>query len=153
MATHTTLQGGCLCGAVRYEIAAGPDTGIDPSAVSGVYCDCSMCRKATGGGYAIFLSIPRHAVSYTSGSPDLYRSSPIATRGFCKHCGSPLFYALDNDKLVSLTAGSLDDPSVLKPDHHYGIESRLPWADCGANLPGRETEERFEGQPNHAQRL
>jgi hypothetical protein len=145
--TEGTLHGGCLCGAVRYEIATGPQAGVDPAALLGTYCHCSMCRKATGGGYATLLSIPREAVRWTKGSPTLYRSSPIATRGFCRQCGSPLFYDGEAEKQLSLTAGSLDDPSGIKPDHHYGIESRLPWADCGPDLPGRETEERFEGQP------
>lgn len=145
--TEGTLHGGCLWGAVRYEIATGPQAGVDPAALLGTYCHCSMCRKATGGGYATLLSIPREAVRWTKGSPTLYRSSPIATRGFCRQCGSPLFYDGEAEKQLSLTAGSLDDPSGIKPDHHYGIESRLPWADCGPDLPGRETEERFEGQP------
>jgi len=145
--TEGTLHGGCLWGAVRYEIATGPQAGVDPAALLGTYCHCSMCRKATGGGYATLLSIPREAVRWTKGSPTLYRSSPIATRGFCRQCGSPLFYDGEAEKQLSLTAGSLDDPSGVKPDHHYGIESRLPWADCGPGLPGRETEERFDGQP------
>jgi hypothetical protein len=142
------LPGGCLCGAVRYEIATGPQTGVDLTALLGTYCHCSMCRKATGGGYATLVSIPRKALRWTQGSPTLYRSSPLATRGFCQQCGSPLFYDGDAEKNLSVTVGSLDDPSCVKPDHHYGIESRLPWSDCGPDLPGRETQERFEGQPS-----
>jgi len=42
-----------------------------------------------------------------------------------------LFYDGDLGKNLSLAVGSLDDQSGVKPDHHYGIESRLPWADCG----------------------
>jgi len=42
-----------------------------------------------------------------------------------------LFYDADLGKSLSLAVGSLDDPSGVKPDDHYGIESRLPWADCG----------------------
>jgi hypothetical protein len=144
---HDVLAGGCLCGAVRYEIATGPETGVDPAALLATYCHCSMCRKASGGPFATFLSIPREAVRWVHGSPTIYRSSPIATRGFCCACGSPLFYGADAEENLAVTAGSLDDPSGVKPDHHYGIESRLPWADCGLSLPGRETEERFEGQP------
>jgi hypothetical protein len=147
MAMARNLQGGCLCGAVRYEIATGGDTGVSPSHLAGTYCHCSMCRKATGGGYAMLFSVPRSAMSWTGGAPTIYRSSPVATRGFCAACGSPLFYDGDAEPMLSMTAGSLDDPSVFKPDHHYGVESRLPWADCGCDLPGKETEERFEGQP------
>ena len=143
----TVLQGGCLCGAIRYEIAAGAQTGLDPKALPGTYCHCSMCRKATGGGYAAFVAVPRRAIRWTKGRPSTFRSSPLASRGFCPACGSPLFYDGDAEDHVALTVGSLDDPSGFKPDHHYGVESRLEWADCGPSLPGRETAERFEGQP------
>jgi hypothetical protein len=137
------LEGGCLCGAVRYRIDAGLETGIDPKALVGTFCHCSMCRKATGGGFAALVSIPRDALHWTRSAPDLFRSSPLASRGFCKMCGSPLFYDGDAEDHLAVTVGSLDDPSVFKADHHYGIESRLAWVDCGAGLPGRETEERF----------
>jgi hypothetical protein len=73
--------------------------------------------------------------------------SPAATRGFCNLCGSPLYYGGDSEAALAVAVGSLDDPSGFKAGHHYGAESRLPWADCGPGLPERETEERFEGQP------
>jgi hypothetical protein len=142
-----SLEGGCLCGAVRYKIMTGDETGLNASALDGSYCHCSMCRKATGGGYAMLFDVPRSAMTWTRGAPAIYRSSPIATRGFCAACGSPLYVETDAEPVRSMTVGTLDDPSVFRPDHHYGIESRLPWADCGLDLPGRETEERFSGQP------
>ena len=43
-----------------------------------------------------------------------YRSSDHAKRGFCKICGSPLFWQQDGAKQISITAGSLDDDSGLK---------------------------------------
>ena len=141
------LLGGCLCGAVRYEIATGPGAGVDASSLPGADSHCSMCRKATGGGYAMLFDVPKGSLSWTKGEPAIYRSSPVATRGFCAQCGSPLYYDGDAEPTWSVTVGSLDDPSIFKPDHHYGIESRLPWADCGRDLPGRETTEQFEGQP------
>jgi hypothetical protein len=141
------LLGGCLCGAVRYEIATGESTNVDASSLAGTYCHCSMCRKATGGGYAMLFHVPRDTITWTKGEPKVYRSSPVATRGFCNECGSPLYYDGDAEPTRSMTVGSLDNPSIFKPDHHYGIESRLPWADCGRDLPGKETEEQFEGQP------
>lgn len=41
------------------------------------------------------------------------------------------------------TGSAFDDASVLRPTHHYGAESRLPWVDCGASLKVEETRERF----------
>ena len=139
------LQGGCLCGAVRYQITTG--AGVEGSDLAGTYCHCSMCRRASGGRYAMLFDNPRSALSWTKGAPTIYQSSPVAKRGFRRACGSPLFYEGDTEAVRSMTAGSLDESSIFRPDHHYGIESRLPWANCGRNLPGRENKERFEGQP------
>ena len=141
------LSGGCLCGSVRYEIATGPETSLNPAALPGTYCHCSMCRKATGGGFAALVAIPRNALTWTGSRPTVLRSSPVATRGFCSACGSPLYYDGETEDHLAITVGSLDDPSGFKPDHHYGVESRLAWVDCGLDLPGRETSERFQGQP------
>ena len=143
----THFPGGCLCGAVRYDIVTDAGANADSPHLAGNYCHCSMCRKATGGAYAIFFSVPRNALTWTRGEPAVYRSSPVATRGFCAACGSPLYYDKDVEPVRWMTVGGLDDPSVFRPGHHYGIESRLSWADCGRDLPAKETQERFEGQP------
>jgi hypothetical protein len=68
---------------------------------------------------------------------------PIATRSHCALCGTPLALAYDSRDDIALTAGWLDDPASVTPDHHYGIEGRLPWADIGMTLPGKPTRERW----------
>ena len=146
----SVITGGCLCGAVRYSIAAGPDSGIDPSLLAATYCHCSMCRKATGGTHAALLAIPRHLVAWTAERPSTFRSSPIASRAFCYRCGSPLYYDGDHEATLAITVGSLDDPSVVRPHHHYGVESKLHWVDVGRSLPGRHTRETLHGQPSSA---
>ena len=108
---------------------------------------CSMSRKPTGGGYAALVDVPRPAIRWTKGGPGTYRLSPVASRGFCEACGSPLSYDGGAEARLAALVGSLDDPFGFRADHHYGIESRLPWADCGSDLPGHETKERFDGIP------
>jgi hypothetical protein len=125
--------GGCLCGAVRFAVE-GP-----PSTVH--YCHCSMCRRATGGPFAVLAWFRRDHVTWGSEAPRMRRSSSIAQRGFCAHCGTPLLLAYDGKDEVALTVGSLDDPGRFLPDHHYGVESRLPWADCGDGMPESATRE------------
>jgi hypothetical protein len=102
-----------------------------------------MCRRATGGPFAILVWWLRSAIRWTGVSPATRRSSPIATRGFCRTCGTPLFLQYDAQDSLALTIGSFDDPEVLIPTHNYGIENRLGWIDCGLGLPGKETQERF----------
>lgn len=128
--------GGCLCGRRHYEFDA------DLGAVG--LCHCNMCKKATGGAFALLARIPQEDLHWTNQRPSVYRSSPIATRGFCPDCGTPLYLNYDGDHFIRLTIGSFDHPErVPGPDGHYGIESRLPWVDCWADLPGETTKEEF----------
>ena len=77
------------------------------------------------------------------GEPTAYRSSPIAVRTHCGRCGTPLALAYDNRDDVAISVGSMDEPQAVTPHHHYGIESRLAWADIGRDLPAKDTEERW----------
>jgi hypothetical protein len=87
--------------------------------------------------------VARDEVRWMFGTPTLRRSSPIAQRGFCRHCGTPLFLQYDASPEVALMLGVFDRPEDLVPAYHYGVESRLPWIDCGSQLPGKATKERF----------
>jgi hypothetical protein len=129
------LHGQCLCGQVRYEMK-GPPLRVH-------YCHCGMCRRATGGPFAVLAWVKRHDLRWTAQPPALRRSSPIAERGFCPECGTPLLLSYDGRGDIALTIGSLDDPASWAPASHYGVEGRLPWADCGKDLPEAETKERF----------
>ena len=107
------LTGGCQCGAVRYALYAEPDVGI---------CHCRMCQKATGG---LFMA--------SAGS--------VAERGFCRECGTPLFFRYLAKDTIDVTIGSLDDPAAAKPASQVGVESRVPWWRELFELPGRTTQQ------------
>ncbi|WP_183782198.1 GFA family protein [Rhizobium sp. BK456] len=135
MSEKTTWIGGCLCGTCRYEFRGNPThTG---------YCHCDICKKATGGPFAVLVQASLEAFRWTKGRPRSYRSSSIATRGFCDLCGTPLYLQYDNDELIRVTVGSLDYPERVRPSGHYGVESRLGWADGGRGLPEEKTQETF----------
>jgi len=97
--------GGCLCGAVRYEVQ-GPLREV-------INCHCGQCRRSHG-----------HVAAYTSAKHgDLvltedrglkwYRSSDFARRGFCGDCGASLFWEPAGQGRVSIAAGGIDAPSGL----------------------------------------
>ncbi|ASY59147.1 MULTISPECIES: GFA family protein [Sinorhizobium] len=134
MPKEEMLTGGCLCGKRRYAFK-GPPSHIG-------YCHCSMCRRATGGPSAVLVRAHDAEIEWST-PPAVYRSSPIAVRGFCPDCGSPLFLKYDGRASVHFTLGSFDRPEELAPSGHYGIESRLAWDDSGRGLPGEETKQRF----------
>jgi hypothetical protein len=107
----TTFRGGCRCGAIRYEIAAEP--------MFGGQCQCRDCQHETGGGHTSFIAFPADAVKLT-GTPRFYEapvdSGNVVRRGFCPTCGSPVVSATSGlPGVTTISAGSLDDPSVFKP--------------------------------------
>jgi hypothetical protein len=125
---HAT--GGCQCGAVRYRV-----TGALGSA--GI-CHCRMCQRAAGNVFAPLVTA--RGVEW-QGEPARWASSNIAERGFCASCGTPLFLRnLDVDEgEFELMIGTLDDPGLAPPDHHYGIESRVAWLKLADGLPAYGT--------------
>src|ERR1700759_4806702 len=54
--TTKRCEGGCLCGAVRYQADGDP--------LSAGYCYCADCRKASGSGFIPFMGFPAHAVRF-----------------------------------------------------------------------------------------
>ena len=98
-----------------------------------------MCRRATGGPYAVLAWFRGADLCWSGEAPVCRRSSSIATRGFCSRCGTPLFLAYDDSDQIAVMVGVIDDPAAFIPSHHYGCESRLPWVDAGRALPSRPT--------------
>lgn len=120
-------SGACLCGAVRFR-TRGPLRGV-------VYCHCSQCRKQTGHYYAATnVSDDRLAIDGEA-SLTWYAASPDALRGFCRVCGSALFWKRNGSDVTSVLAGAFDTPTGLAGAVHifvadkgdyYGIDDDLP---------------------------
>ena len=129
MAEETTpLTGGCLCGAVRFQITAEP--------LMASYCHCTMCQKATGGPFSVYATVPFEGFSFTKGKPAAYESSPGALRLFCGTCGSFFSFRMAEDpKLIVVNLGSLDDPNLIKPDLHGFTSTQVSWCKIDDDLP------------------
>ena len=127
------LVGGCQCGAVRYALYAQP---TNPHV-----CHCRMCQKAFGGYFAPLAGVPLGDFAWVKGAPGIFKSSEAVERGFCRDCGTPLFFRyLDKDR-ISVSLGSLDDPARVAPARQDGVESRLPFVATLAALPGTRTQD------------
>ncbi len=126
------LTGGCQCGAVRYATYAAP------YAVN--ICHCRMCQKAGGGPNMTLISNLAANFAWTRGTPASFASSTLATRDFCRDCGTPLSYRGPSGR-VSVSYGSLDEPTKVAPARQYGMEGRVAWIDHLAVLPGSRTED------------
>ena len=122
------MEGGCLCGAVRYRVSAPPiDTG---------YCHCRMCQRSSGAPLQASAEIPIDGFAFVKGEPRAYRSSPGAERHFCPTCGSQLtFRRVPDPAYVSVNTPTLDWPEKFAPRLHIWCESRIPWFDVADDLP------------------
>jgi hypothetical protein len=115
MSAATKKTGSCLCGAVRI-------TAINPSNKVGA-CHCGMCRKWGGGP---FMEIDCGTDVTFKGEDDItvYNSSSWAERGFCKKCGSHLFYRLKESKQHMIPVGLFDDQENIIFDSQVFVDKK-----------------------------
>lgn len=124
------LEGGCLCGAVRYRIAGA----VPPDTVA--YCHCRICQRSSGAPAMAWATFPAAGVWVTQGTPATYHSSAQGLRQFCRDCGTPLFFAYtEGPPELDVSVASLDEPGKLPPQYHIWTSSRLPWFDTTDKLP------------------
>ena len=130
------MKGKCLCGTVQYQVNCFK-AGI-------ANCHCSQCRKFTGACCGTFAAVQHQDFSWLSGEDNIqtYRSSEQAVRGFCKTCGSSLFYRLsDENAEFEIALGTLDDEPDQSIDANIYCQSRPQWplSDRATDYPaGRE---------------
>ena len=119
VASVRRLVGGCLCGAVRYEVTG------EPRSVS--LCHCRTCRRASGAPVVSWFVVSREQFSL-SGELVPYPSSSQVTRGFCGKCGTPITYAhADDTNSIELTTASLDQPELLVPTREIWLSEKIAW--------------------------
>jgi hypothetical protein len=121
-------QGGCLCGAVRYE-ARGVARYL-------CFCHCVSCRRAAGAAVVPWATFARAQLRVTRGALTEYRSSAAVLRGFCAACGTSLTFSNETrPQDIDLTLASLDEPQELAPAMHVWVQDKLPWLCIADGLP------------------
>ena len=132
MGNGEKYRGGCLCGAIRFEVT--------PPTKWCAHCHCSLCRRAHGAAFVTWFGVDRSAFELVSGEDDLswYRSTPGARRGFCSRCGSTIFFASERwaDE-VHIALASMDGPIDRQPSAHVFYDSHVAWNAIGDELPRR----------------
>lgn len=121
--TRKVVQGGCQCGAVRYEITAPP--------LALYVCHCRECRKQSGSAFGISVVARSADVRLVQG--ELRRWSRAADSGrtvdcfFCPHCGARIWHgAKDREDRISIKSGSLDEAIDLGAAVHIWTSRKLP---------------------------
>jgi hypothetical protein len=97
------MSGHCLCSAVKYT--------AEQVETHHHVCHCGMCRRWAGG--PVFGASASGVVFDGEQNISRYASSEWAERGFCRQCGSHLFYFLKPASQYILCVGSFDDAAAF----------------------------------------
>ncbi len=125
--------GGCLCGAVRFEVTERP--------FMDAYCHCKMCQRWSGSVLTSWAGFKNNEFRCTKGQIKFYKSSEFTERGFCADCGSSLVQRGLKGDWFSVSTGSFDHSEDFPPREHCGIESQVSWLKVDDDLPRKTTEE------------
>ena len=120
-------KGSCVCGAVRFEVAAElppPDA-----------CHCVQCRKHSGHFFAS-TDVPRSALTiHGAEHVTWYRSSEKVRRGFCATCGASLFWDPVQRDGIGVAMGAFDTPTATRLGMHIFVAEKGDHYDIGDDLP------------------
>jgi hypothetical protein len=116
------LQGGCLCGAVRFEISS--------PFLSAGYCHCTHCQRRTGTASSANGRVPQEGFEILQGAEQLRSYQPEGGRPklFCASCGSALFSGDPfSDAEVAVRLGALDREPGIRPQYRQFVDSAASW--------------------------
>jgi hypothetical protein len=134
MATY--VSGGCLCGAVRYD--------CDESPMMQGACHCRDCQRQTGSAFATIVIFKKSTMEISGAGYTVFahkgESGEEVRRGFCNKCGSSVLAEYDvTPDFVVVMAGTLDDPSLIKPAWNIYTAGKQAWVELSPHM------KQFEG--------
>jgi hypothetical protein len=128
------MEGGCACGEVRYRLQSEP--------LFVHCCHCLNCQRQTGSAFVINLLIETDRVELLTGTPqtvDAPRDDGSAQRIFrCPKCQVAVFSEYTSPEVRFVRAGTLDDPTAVKPDVHIFTRSKVDWVVIPESAPAFE---------------
>ncbi|MFD7435953.1 GFA family protein [Streptomyces sp. NPDC059861] len=136
---HNARTGHCLCGSVSYRFDVNPETVV--------LCHCAHCQRHTGAAFSVNVLVAREALEIM-GMPKVYQTvgaenGNLRDRLFCGECGTPILTILhERPDLVIVKAGTLDDPTGLKPTTEVWWRRAQDWIEPNADRM------RFDGDAN-----
>ena len=127
MPVSETHNGGCMCGAIRFEADGTPDWVA--------HCHCQSCRRQTGSPVATFAGFTIKTFRYTKGEPKVFESAPDTWRSFCNDCGASLTYHANWDPGgIHVHLCALDNPDDFQPMFHVNFAEKVSWFDTHDDL-------------------
>jgi hypothetical protein len=115
------LTGGCLCGAVRYEVT-------EPL-VSASYCHCTRCQRRTGTAASAQARVAPGALRIIQGEELVREYAPEDgwPKCFCGVCGAALWSRHPTEELRGVRLGTFDGDPGIRPQWHQFVAYAAPW--------------------------
>jgi hypothetical protein len=128
------IEGGCLCGAVRFRAAAAP--------IRTRTCWCRLCQALGAGGATVNVAFSTEGFVIEGETSDYVSTADSGStmhRRFCPTCGTPLFSeAAQRPHLIFVRAGALDDREIARPTETIWTSQAPSWACFDPSIPARE---------------
>jgi len=125
MSLKFPLEGGCICGALRYRVNALP--------LAVFICHCGNCKQRTGSAFSLAMITRRLDFEQISGET-LSRELPggsgaLHRQHFCPQCLTRTHTEmLAYPDLINLRPGTLDHPAAVTPIAQAWVSAASPWA-------------------------
>jgi len=122
-----TYKGSCECGDVRFVV-----TGTMRDIIA---CHCEQCRKSSGH-YWASTNLDKAQVEITHGRTlTWFQSTDAVRKGFCRTCGSSLFWKIEGQDRLSISAGAFDSPLPVRLTKHIFVSEKRDYYDITDDLP------------------
>lgn len=121
-------SGHCLCGGVSYRAQSDVDAVLQ--------CHCENCRRLSGNFVAAVRTATDQLEIDDLGDNLGWHELGYAKYGFCRSCGSTLFYqAADRPHITAVMVGTLNDASGLSLDSVWFAADAQPHNTLDASVP------------------
>ena len=130
MVGNKKIMGHCLCQTIAFE--------IQPPTKWCSHCHCHQCREAHGAAVVTWVGVDEKNFGFTRGEAQLnwFESTPGARRGFCRNCGSTLFFQAQRwPGEMHISRAAIPGPIDRKPAGHFWYDRRIDWMDYKDDLP------------------
>lgn len=117
-----TLHGTCLCGGVRFEVDADPETLR--------FCHCTSCKHLSGGAGTVNFPAAPSAIRIVAGNELIQSFTPEggSAKSFCRACGANLFGGgWPDSERCSVRVTTIEDQVDAKIGAHLFTRSLAAW--------------------------
>lgn len=122
--------GSCLCGAVRFEVAGE----LAPAWA----CHFTQCRRQSGH-YWVSTDVARADLTLHGGAElTWFSASEGVRRGFCRHCGSFLFWDATGRDRIAIAMGAFDKPTHCKLNQHIFVADKGDYYELADGVPQKQ---------------